>query len=110
PLDGPVCEVVSMAKRDLKAGEQLDGVGGFCTYGLIDNRRTARKMNALPIGLSEGCILRRDVSKDAVISFEDIEELPQGVAWDLWQEQNARWPVTGAPAPAQNRELTVSAG
>jgi len=110
PLDGPVCEVVSMAKRDLKAGEQLDGVGGFCTYGLIDNRRTARKMNALPIGLSEGCILRRDVSKDAVISFEDIEELPQGVAWNLWQEQNARWPVTGAPAPAQNRELTVSAG
>jgi predicted homoserine dehydrogenase-like protein len=32
PIDGPVCEVLTMAKRDLKAGERLDGVGGFCAY------------------------------------------------------------------------------
>ena len=37
PIGGPVCEVVTVAKRDLKAGERLDGIGGFCTYGLIDN-------------------------------------------------------------------------
>ncbi len=37
PIGGPVCEVVTVAKRDLKAGERLDGVGGFCAYGLIDN-------------------------------------------------------------------------
>ena len=37
PIGGPVCEVVTVAKRDLKAGERLDGVGGFCTYGLIEN-------------------------------------------------------------------------
>jgi predicted homoserine dehydrogenase-like protein len=42
PLGGPVCEVVSIAKRDLKSGERLDGVGGFCTYGLIDNAASAR--------------------------------------------------------------------
>ena len=34
PLARPVCEVVTVAKRDLKAGERLDGVGGFCAYGL----------------------------------------------------------------------------
>ena len=66
PIAGPVCEVVTVAKRDLKAGERLDGIGGFCTYGLIDNAAAARAMAALPIGLSEGCVLRRDVSKDDV--------------------------------------------
>ena len=54
PLAGPVCEVLTIAKRDLKAGERLDGVGGFCSYGLIDNRAAARAVGALPIGLSEG--------------------------------------------------------
>lgn len=93
PLDGPVCEVVSVAKRDLKAGELLDGIGGFCTYGLIDNASAARSLNALPIGLSEGCILRRNLPKDAVISFDDVDSVPQGIAGTLWQEQNARWPL-----------------
>ena len=60
PDGGPVCEVLTVAKRDLKAGERLDGVGGFCTYGLVDNAPAARARSALPISLSEGCILRRD--------------------------------------------------
>ncbi|MFZ0690210.1 MAG: SAF domain-containing protein, partial [Acidobacteriaceae bacterium] len=92
PLGGPVCEVVSVAKRDLKAGERLDGIGGFCTYGLIDNAEAARGMKALPIGLSEGCVLKRNLPKDAVISFDDVDAVPQGIAGTLWQEQNARWP------------------
>jgi predicted homoserine dehydrogenase-like protein len=108
PWDGPVCEVVSVAKRDLKAGERLDGVGGFCTYGLIDNRETARKMNALPIGLSEGCVLRRDIQKDAVISFDDVDQVPWGIAWNLWQEQNARWPIVRTSTLSQSRELVAS--
>src|SRR4029077_601401 len=69
PLAGPVCEVVTMAKRNLKAGERLDGIGGFCSYGLIDNTASARAMEALPIGLSEGRVLRRDVAMDEIISF-----------------------------------------
>src|SRR6185436_15087462 len=60
PLAGPVCEVVTVAKRDLKTGERLDGIGGFCSYGLIDNAASARTMDALPIALSEGCVLRRN--------------------------------------------------
>ena len=72
PIGGPVCEVVAVAKRDLKAGERLDGIGGFCSYGLIDNTATARSMSALPIGLSEDCVLRRDIAKDAVLSFDDV--------------------------------------
>jgi predicted homoserine dehydrogenase-like protein len=94
PIAGPVCEVVAVAKRDLKAGERLDGIGGFCMYGLIDNASAARSMAALPIGLSEGCVLRRDVSKDHVLSFDDVEALSGGVVETLWREQNVQWPVT----------------
>lgn len=96
PIGGPVCEVVTVAKRDLKAGERLDGIGGFCAYGLIDNTAAARGMNALPIGLSEGCILRRDIAKDAVLAFDDIESPSGRLAEALWHEQCARWPVEGA--------------
>jgi predicted homoserine dehydrogenase-like protein len=94
PIAGPVCEVVSVAKRDLKAGERLDGIGGFCAYGLIDNASSARGMGALPIGLSEGCMLRRDVSKDDVICVDDVDAIPEGIAGTLWREQNALWPIT----------------
>lgn len=93
PIGGPVCEVITVAKRDLKASERLDGIGGFCTYGLIDNTAAARSMAALPIGLSEGCVLRRDVSKDGVLSFDDVETVPGGLVQELWREQNARWPL-----------------
>ncbi len=109
PIGGPICEVVTVAKRDLKARERLDGVGGFCTYGLIENAQAARVRSDLPIGLSEGCILRRDVSKDAVLSFEDVDMLANGIVKDLWREQFSRWQVApiGTGASSQtNAQLT----
>ena len=93
PIGGPVCEVVAVAKRDLKANERLDGVGGFCSYGLIENRATARELRALPIGLSEGCVLRRDVAKDEVLCLDDIHPAEETVVMRLWREQNERWPA-----------------
>ncbi len=95
PIAGPVCEVVTVAKRDLKAGERLDGIGGFCAYGLIDNSATARTLAALPIALSDGCTLRRDISKDAVISFDDIESSGDRLPQKLWREQAERWSLCG---------------
>ena len=93
PLEGPVCEVISIAKRDIKAGERLDGIGGFCAYGLIENSDTARSINALPLSLSEDCVLRRDVKKDEVISFADVNLPSRGVVDELWNEQLALWPA-----------------
>jgi len=103
PIAGPVCEVVTVAKRDLKAGERLDGIGGFCAYGLIDNATAARAIAALPIGLSEGCVLRRDISKDAVLSFNDVEAPVGREVEALWREQNARWPL-----PARGSQPTLT--
>ncbi len=93
PIGGPVCEVVAVAKRNLKAGEQLDGIGGFCSYGLIDNRAEARGVAALPIGLSAGRLLRRDVAKDSVITFDDVMTCGGGIVESLWHEQNVKWPT-----------------
>ncbi len=91
PAGGPVCEVVAVAKRELKTGERLDGIGGFCAYGLVDNAQSARRSDALPIGLSENAILTQDVPKDEVISFDHVN-LPAGnLAANLWLEQKARW-------------------
>ncbi len=102
PLGGPVCEVVAVAKRDLQEGERLDGIGGFCTYGLIENTATARAAQALPIGLSEGCVLRRAVSKDATLSTDDVEQPGRDlVIEELWSEQNIRWPAPPAQSPAR---------
>jgi len=104
PIAGPVAEVASVAKRNLKAGERLDGIGGFCTYGLVDNVSAARGMSALPIGLSEGRVLVRDVMKDEVISFHDVAAIPDGIVEKLWHEQNARWPVANREASESVRQ------
>lgn len=81
------CEVAAVAKRDLSAGHVLDGIGGFDAYGVVENAGVARRENLLPIGLSGGCRLVRDVSRDAVLSFADVV-VPDGrLADSLWAEQ-----------------------
>jgi predicted homoserine dehydrogenase-like protein len=92
PQGGPSCEVVTVAKRDLKAGETLDGVGGFCAYGLIENRAVARDIDALPIAMSEDCVMVRDIAKDQVVGFADVRLPPPRLIDHLWQEQLQRWP------------------
>jgi predicted homoserine dehydrogenase-like protein len=103
PVAGPVCEVVAVAKRNLRIGETLDGIGGFCTYGLIDNACEARASAALPIGLSEGCVLRHAIAKDSVLTFDDVEAPAGRLAESLWREQAARW-----PAAARSSELSAA--
>ncbi len=89
PLAGPVVDVVTTAKRDLKAGEVLDGIGFYMTYGQCENSDVTQGENLLPIGLSEGCRLKRDIPKDQVISYADVD-LPENRLCDrLRQEQNA---------------------
>lgn len=89
PLGAPSCEVVTLAKRALKAGEVLDGVGGFTCYGLIDKAQVCQAENLLPIGLAEGCRLTRDVEKDQPISYADITLPPGRLCDQLRAEQNS---------------------
>src|SRR5258707_8313844 len=108
PIAGPVCEVMTVAKRDLKAGERLDGIGGFCAYGLIDNSAAARAMAALPIALSEGCVMRHAVSKDQVLTFDDVVSPTGRITEDLWKEQMARWPNGSRERAASSKAVPVA--
>ncbi len=88
PIGRPICDVLAMAKRDLKAGEILDGIGGFTCYGVIENAEVAQKENILPMGLSENSRLKRDIPKDQAITYDDVE-VPSGRLCDkLRAEQN----------------------
>lgn len=101
PLAGPVCDVITAAKRDLKASEVLDGIGGFTCYGLLENSPVCQAENLLPMGLSEGCRLKRDIAKDQVITYADVE-LPEGRLCDrLRIEQTAHFARSVPHPPSQ---------
>jgi predicted homoserine dehydrogenase-like protein len=90
PLGRPVCDVAAMAKRDLLAGEVLDGVGGFLTYGAIENADTVRAAGLVPIGIADGCTLVRPVKKDEAIRYEDVE-IPRDRLRDRLRLQQSEW-------------------
>lgn len=70
---GPKVDVITTAKIDLKAGSTLDGLGGYMTYGLCENADVTHSEGLLPIGLAEGCKLKRDIPSDEVIRYADVE-------------------------------------
>lgn len=88
PLDGPLVEVVTTAKTDLAAGTVLDSLGGYHYYGQADRADVTRAERLLPVGVAEGCVLVRDVQKDDVITYDDVE-LPAGRLVDQLREQQA---------------------
>jgi predicted homoserine dehydrogenase-like protein len=91
PAGGPQVDVIAAAKVDLAPGDRIDCLGGYKTYGLAENSDVVAAENLLPIGLAEGCTLRRAVAKDAVLTYADVE-LPPGRLCDrLREEQNRRF-------------------
>jgi predicted homoserine dehydrogenase-like protein len=89
PLGAPVCDVIAIAKRDLRAGEVLDGVGGFMAFGTLENRAPARAEGCLPMGIAGGCTLTRDVAKDQPLTYADVSLPPDRVIDRLRAEQDA---------------------
>jgi predicted homoserine dehydrogenase-like protein len=77
PIGAPMVDVVAAAKTDLKAGQTLDGIGYYMTYGLCENAETVFSERLLPMGLAENCILKRDIPRDQVLTYDDVT-LPSG--------------------------------
>jgi predicted homoserine dehydrogenase-like protein len=91
PLAGPVVEVVTTAKRDLEAGESLDGIGGYMTYGQCENADRVEAAGLLPLGVAEGCRLTRDVARDELLAYADVELPPGRLVDSLRAEQQRRF-------------------
>ena len=70
--DGFRGDVVSTAKRDLKAGEMLDGEGGACVWGKLMTATDSLRIGGLPIGLANKVKLVRDVARGQPVTFSDV--------------------------------------
>jgi predicted homoserine dehydrogenase-like protein len=83
PVYGFRTNVFAYAKRYLKAGEKLDGIGGYTCYGLIDNCGGGHP--GLPICLAEDIVLRRDIERDSPILLSDAELPVSRSDFDLYR-------------------------
>ena len=89
PLGGPLVEVVTTSKTDLQAGSVLDGLGGYCTYGVAERADVASQQRLLPMGVAEGCRLKCNVPRDAVLTYDDVELPADRLIDRLREEQGA---------------------
>ncbi len=69
----PVAETITVAKKELRAGERLDTIGGYTFYGCIERAEIAREERLLPLGLAEGALLTADVSKGQAITYDQVQ-------------------------------------
>jgi predicted homoserine dehydrogenase-like protein len=71
-------DVVAVAKRDLNAGERLDGEGGFTVWGKLVPARTSVDRSMLPIGFAKDIRLTRSLAAGEILTTEDVGALPDG--------------------------------
>ncbi|MEK9725714.1 MAG: Gfo/Idh/MocA family oxidoreductase [Rhodospirillaceae bacterium] len=85
-------DVVATAKRPLKAGEALDGEGGFTVWGKLYPAETSLSMGGLPIGLAHGVVLKADIAEGQAVRWQDVEvdETLDAVALRLEMESQLR--------------------
>lgn len=99
PVYGMRTNVHTYAKRDLKAGDRLDGMGGFNSYGLIENLAENQNNPGLPILLNDNLKVIRDIPKDQRIGLDDVEFNAHDKAFQLYFE------ALGKNIPAERVKL-----
>jgi predicted homoserine dehydrogenase-like protein len=85
--EGRYVEVIAVAKRDISPGQELDGIGGYDCYGIVERADTAEKDNRLPIGLAEFATATREIPKDTLITYEMVA-LRENLVVRLRREQD----------------------
>ncbi len=79
-------DVAATAKRDLAAGELLDGEGGYTVYGRLVPAAHSAEGGRLPIGLAHGVRLKRPVRADAMLTLDDVDLDRGTLAFELRAE------------------------
>jgi len=93
-----VADAVATAKRDLAAGEVLDGEGGYRVYGRLMPAAGSRDLGGLPIGLAHGVRLRQPVAQGRPVRWADVEFDPGAEAVRVRREMES-----AGPGPAASR-------
>ncbi len=89
PLDRPIADVMTVAKRALKPGEILDDFGGYTTHGVMDRAEAARAEQALPIGLAPGATVARPVAAGDIVTWDDVQLDETSIVVRLRRQQDA---------------------
>ncbi|MCG3212292.1 MAG: hypothetical protein FOGNACKC_05940 [Anaerolineae bacterium] len=91
PLDEPVADIMTVAKRNLRPGDRLDDFGGYTTHGVMDRAGEVRALNALPVGLAPGATMVRPVSQGQVVTWADVALDENSTVVKLRRQQDAMW-------------------
>jgi predicted homoserine dehydrogenase-like protein len=86
---GSRSDVVATAKRNLKAGEMLDGEGGFCVWGKQTPADVSLRDELLPLGLAHNVKLKRDIALGAALKWSDVVYDPADIAVKVRREMEA---------------------
>ena len=73
-------DVVATAKRDLKAGETLDGEGGYTVYGKLMPAADSLACGGLPVGLAHGVKLTRAIAASQIVTWNDVAAINNDAA------------------------------
>lgn len=90
--DGWRGDVVATAKRPLRAGEVLDGEGGFTVWGKLMPAADSVAADAFPLGLAHGVELVNDVAIDQPVRWSDVRITDERAAHRLRRELQTRGP------------------
>lgn len=91
PLDEPVADIMTVAKRDLRPGEILDDFGGYTTHGVMDCAVQVRQLNALPVGLAPGAKMVNTVARGQVVTWADVALDEASTVVKLRRQQDTLW-------------------
>jgi predicted homoserine dehydrogenase-like protein len=93
-------DCVATAKRALRAGEVLDGEGGYTVWGKLMPARDSLARRALPIGLAHRVKLKRDIAQGATVSWDDVEHDESAQAVRVRREMEHAFGAEHAAVPA----------
>ena len=85
----PTAETIAIAKKDLRCGEKIDGIGGFCVYGVIERADVSRREDFLPLGLAAGARLAEDVAAGTPLTYRSVALEESSTIISLRREQDA---------------------
>ena len=85
----PVAEVVTIAKKDLKVGERLDGIGEYTILGSVDTYEKAKEENLIPVGLvNNNAVVEKDIKKGEFITYDMVSLDKTSEIYKLRQKQD----------------------